>query len=151
MQDFASFSLVGTIDGMPQWIQPKNGGNQTLECRIRVDGQGYNGQPTQDYIQVRFGRASQEAMRNLVPGTRVCVTGTISGRLWTGERGQRVFNDFRASGYTLVAPPPARGMSNGFQPQYAPQPVHQAPSPVVTDEDIYRTQGKSTQEADTIF
>ncbi|MBO4620334.1 MAG: hypothetical protein J5654_09525 [Victivallales bacterium] len=143
MQDFASFSLVGVIVGQPTWIQPKNGGSQNLELKVQCNMQGYSGQPIQEIIPVRFGKNSQEAARNLIPGVRVCITGNVSGRIWNRDRGEKLFTNFNAQGYTILNAP-QRQQELGYAPLPV-SPAYQAPNPTpppycvpptVTDEDI---------------
>ena len=137
MQDFASFSIVGTVVGQPAWSQPKNGGSQNLELKIQCNMQGFSGQPVTEIIPVRFGRNSMEAARNLTPGVRVCVTGNVSGRVWTGDRGEKLFTNFNAQGYTILLAPQRQQELGYAPPPASPCQTQQQPPPVeVTDDDI---------------
>lgn len=147
----AKFEIEAVVVGQPTWIQGKNGGNQTLELRFRADSQTYSGQQRQDFIQVRFGRNSQDAARELVPGTLAALMGTISGRLWTGERGEKIFNDFNCTEFMVLARPQYQPAYQGYaQPPQAGYAQPQQPQPqrqvVVTDADIPAPAAQQNQQ-----
>lgn len=154
---YAKFCVQAVVVGQPTWIQAKNGGNQTLELRFRADSQTYSGQQRQDFIQVRFGRNSQDAARELVPGTLAELMGTISGRIWTGERGEKIFNDFSCTEFMVLARPQYQPAYQGYaQPTQAQQTLPQTgyaqpqqPQPrqvVVTDADIPAPAAQQNQQ-----
>jgi hypothetical protein len=127
MSDEARFYAVGTVAGGPQWGTDKRG-QQTLEARISVVTVGARGQQYEDVLQVRVRRGDLQAeARKLVPGARVAVFGSVGGRVWRGERGERLYTDLNAEAIIPQGPP---GQARPLEFPEVPPP------PVITDADL---------------
>ena len=113
--DGSIFCVVGTVMCGPLWSQGRNG-RQTLEGRVCVRTAGANGSQREDVVQFRVWRGDLQAQaRLLVPGARIMVTGGVGGRLWQGDRGEKVFTDLSADRVI---------------------PLEDAPRPMITDSDL---------------
>lgn len=127
--DEASFYIIGTVASGPLWTATKSGKN-ILELRFAVRRQGANGNAYDDTIQVRFRRDPEQMARLLPYGTRAMVCGEISGRLWKGANGEKVFTDILGDRVVVIATPSQQMPVIG--PEDIPTPPPPPPPPTVT-------------------
>jgi single-stranded DNA-binding protein len=120
--DEASFYIIGTVASGPLWAATKSGKN-ILELRFAVRRQGANGNAYDDLIQVRFRRDPEQMARLLPYGTRAMVCGEISGRLWKGANGEKVFTDILGERVVVIATPSQQ------MPVIGPEDIRPIPPP----------------------
>ena len=130
--DEASFYIIGTVASGPLWTATKSGKN-ILELRFAVRRQGANGNAYDDIIQVRFRRDPEQMARLLPYGTRAMVCGEISGRLWKGANGEKIFTDILGDRVVVIATPAQQMPVIGSEdiptprPPQASRPIPQPP------------------------
>lgn len=133
--DEASFYIIGTVASGPLWTATKSGKN-ILELRFAVRRQGANGNAYDDLIQVRFRRDPEQMARLLPYGTRAMVCGEISGRLWKGANGEKIFTDILGDRVVVIATPAQQMPIIGPEdiptprPPQVSQPIPPPPAPV---------------------
>ena len=105
MSDEARYCITGRVACAPLWGADRQG-RQTLETRIIVSRSGGSGQQYEDVLQVRVrGNDLQAEARKIQQGSRVAVYGRIAGRIWHGERGERIYMDLIAEAIVPLEPP----------------------------------------------
>ena len=111
-------------------IESKSGGQPFYKRELIIDDSwDKDGKRYPNFVSIEFTGDRMNQLDSIFPGQRVNIEGLLSGR----EYNSRIFNTVRGQLVTVYkqqqqypsAPAPMPG-SYAPQPQYAPQPAHQA-------------------------